>query len=109
MVAANARTAITFSLSGGETHDAPEGRKLLQSLGGPDRPMHLIRDRAYEGDETLQLALDLGFTPVVPPKVNRVTAWDYSNARPAAAPEGQARGCPCRARARGELRLELRQ
>ena len=80
MVAANARTAITLSLSGGEAHDAPEGRKLLQSLGGPDRPMHLIMDRAYEGDETRQLALDLGFTPVVPPKVNRVTAWDYSKA-----------------------------
>lgn len=35
-------------------------------------------DRAYEGDETRQLALDLGFIPVVPPKSNRLTAWDYS-------------------------------
>jgi transposase len=78
MVAANARTAITFSLSAGEAHDAPEGRKLLNSLGGPNRPLHLIMDRAYEGDETRQLALDLGFTPVVPPKSNRVNAWEYS-------------------------------
>jgi len=44
MVAANARTAITFSLSAG------------------------------------QLALDLGFVPVVPPKSNRLTAWHYSKA-----------------------------
>lgn len=35
-------------------------------------------DRAYEGDETRQLALDLGFIPVVPPKKNRVSAWEYN-------------------------------
>jgi hypothetical protein len=53
MVAADARTAITFSLSPGrQAHDAPEGRKLLTSLGGPNRRLHLILDRAYEGDET---------------------------------------------------------
>ena len=34
-------------------------------------------DRAHEGDETRQLALDLGYFPVVPPKRNRVTAWEY--------------------------------
>jgi transposase len=73
MVAANARTAITFSLSPGQAHDAPEGRKLLNSLGGPNRRLHLIMDRAYEGEETRQLALDLGFNPVVPPKSNRLT------------------------------------
>ena len=37
MVAADARTAITFSLSPGQAHDAPEGRKLLAALGGPNR------------------------------------------------------------------------
>jgi len=72
MVAANARTAITFALSPGQAHDAPEGRKLLRQLGRPPRPLHLIMDRAYEGDETRQLALDLGFIPVVPPKENRI-------------------------------------
>jgi transposase len=34
-------------------------------------------DRAYEGDETRQLALDLGFIPVVPPKSNRLEPWEY--------------------------------
>ena len=67
MVAADARTAVTFSLSPGQAHDAPEGRALLSRLGPPDRPLHLIMDRAYEGNETRQLALDLGFIPVVPP------------------------------------------
>jgi transposase len=37
-------------------------------------------DRAYEGDETRQLALDLGFVPVVPPKSNRLTPWEYDRA-----------------------------
>ena len=30
----------------------------------------MIMDRAYEGDETRQLVLDLGMTPVLPPKAN---------------------------------------
>jgi len=34
-------------------------------------------DRAYEGNETRQLALDLGFMPVVPPLRTRVDAWTY--------------------------------
>ena len=34
-------------------------------------------DRAYEGYETRQLALDLGFIPVVPPKCNRISPWEY--------------------------------
>jgi transposase len=80
MVAADARTAITFALSPGEAHDAPEGRKLLRALGKTQWPIHLLMDRAYEGDETRQLALDLNFIPVVPPKSNRVNAWEYDRA-----------------------------
>ena len=77
MVAADARTAITFSLSPGQAHDAPEGRKLLTRLG-PQRPgLSLLMDRAYEGNETRQLALDLGFMPVVPPLSTRVRPWAY--------------------------------
>jgi len=34
-------------------------------------------DRAYEGDETRQLVLALGFDPVVPPKQNRLHPWEY--------------------------------
>jgi transposase len=80
MVAADARTAIIFALSPGEAHDAPEGRKLLRKLGQAKWPIHLLMDRAYEGDETRQLALDLNFIPVVPPKSNRVNAWEYDRA-----------------------------
>lgn len=34
-------------------------------------------DRAYEGNETRQLALDLGFIPVVPPLSTRIEPWEY--------------------------------
>jgi hypothetical protein len=34
-------------------------------------------DRAYEGNETRQLALDVGFIPVVPPKENRIEPCVY--------------------------------
>ena len=37
----------------------------------------MIMDRAYEGAETRQLVLELGFTPVVPPKQKRVGPWQY--------------------------------
>ena len=77
MVAADARTAITFALSPGQAHDAAEGRKLLNNMGKPHWPIHLLMDKAYEGDETRQLALDLGFIPVVPPKSNRIEPWEY--------------------------------
>jgi transposase len=79
MVAADDRTAITFALSPGNAHDAPEGRELLRDLGSfPGMPV--IMDRAYEGDETRQLVLDLEMVPVVPPKSNRVNPWRYDQA-----------------------------
>ncbi len=34
-------------------------------------------DRAYEGDDTRQLAIDLGYTPVAPPKSSRINPWEY--------------------------------
>jgi transposase len=71
---------VTFALSPGQANDAPEGRKLLTALGPPPEPRHLIMDRAYEGDETRQLALDLGFIPVVPPKSSRLNPWNYDRA-----------------------------
>ena len=42
--------------------------------------MPLLMDRAYEGNETRQLVLDLGMIPVVPPKSNRVDPWRYDRA-----------------------------
>ncbi len=80
MVAADARTAITFALSPGQASDAKAGRALLGGLGPLPAPLHLIMDRAYEDGETRQLALDFGFIPVVPPKSNRLQPWQYDKA-----------------------------
>lgn len=78
MIAADARTAVTFSLSPGQAGDAPEGRKLLNTLKNQGwEGTSVIMDKAYEGDETRQLVLELEMTPVVPPKSNRLTPWEY--------------------------------
>lgn len=39
-----------------------------------------MMDKVYEGDDTRQRVLDLGIIPVVPPKVNRATPWEYDKA-----------------------------
>ena len=75
MVAADARCAISFSLTPGEAGDAPAGRDLIRSLRDLPARCRLIMDRAYEGNETRQLAFDLGFIPVVPPHPLRAEPW----------------------------------
>ncbi len=49
----------------------------MQRLGPAAYPVSLLMDRAYEGDETRALAVELGYIPVVPPKRNRKNPWDY--------------------------------
>ena len=80
MVAADARTAISFALSPGQASDTVEGRKLLGGIGPLPAPLHLVMDRAYEDNTTLQLALDFGFIPVVPPRPQRLEPWSYNRA-----------------------------
>ena len=77
MIAANELTALDFSLSGGQAHDAPEGRALLKHFGKRDSKIPLVMDRAYEGDETRELVRALRMLPVVPPKANRRVKWDF--------------------------------
>ena len=68
--------ALRFNLSAGNRHDAPEGRKLIKSIDS-NAGSYLIMDRAYEDDETRALALKKGLIPVVPPKKNRKSPWQY--------------------------------
>ena len=75
MVAANARTALSFSLTPGQAGDAPAGRELLRQLPELPARCRLLMDCAYEGNETRQLALDLGFIPIVPPHPQRAHPW----------------------------------
>jgi transposase len=46
-------------------------------MGKTSREVYLLMDRAYEGDATRKLALELGYIPVVPPKSNRKNPWEY--------------------------------
>ena len=75
MVAAGPRTAVIFLLTPGDVHDAAPGRELLKATD--HQADYVIMDRAYEGEETRQLVLDFGMTPVVPPKTNRISPWEY--------------------------------
>ena len=47
MVAADARTAVTFSLSPGQHGDGPCGRELLRTLSSPEAPVALIASRLH--------------------------------------------------------------
>jgi len=64
-------------LSGGERHDAPEGRKSIEAVGRSCGGVPLLMDRAYEGAETRALAKACGHGPAVPPKSNRGAPREY--------------------------------
>ena len=64
-------------MSGGEAADCVEGRKLILKMGPVTTPIKLNMDKAYEDNKTRELAVLLGYTPVVPPKSNRVEPWEY--------------------------------
>jgi hypothetical protein len=75
---------MTFALSPGEAHDAPEGRKLPRVLGKSPRPRYLVMHAAYEGNVTRRQALDLGFIPVPTRLMRRATRGfgvDFPNVR----------------------------
>ena len=75
MVSGDDKTVIKLHLSGGECHDAPEDRKSLEAIGENFQGVPALMDKAYEGDETRELARANGHEPVVPPKSNRKDPW----------------------------------
>lgn len=81
MVTASDRAVIAFSLSGGNSHDAPEGVLLLDEFVRLSEQKFILMDRAYEGEGVRNKAIEKGFVPIVPPKKNRVMPWDYDKDR----------------------------
>ena len=79
LVAADARTALIFSLSPGQAGDDPEGRKLLRTWDArrPAGIRQMVMDRAYEGDEMRRTVRHRDMEPVVPPTKNRLVPWEY--------------------------------
>ena len=63
MVTASDRATVPFSLSVGNAGDGPEGRKLLNFTAANEAHRYLIMDRAYEGDKTRALTIELGYIP----------------------------------------------
>ena len=51
--------------------------KLLQFTPQGEEAQTLLMDRAYEGDRMREKAVQLNYTPVVPPKKNRIDPWEY--------------------------------
>jgi transposase len=66
-----------MALSPGQAGDAPQGRALLRDGGPAPAGCPLLMDRAYQADETLELARKLGYQPVVPPSGRRLHPWEY--------------------------------
>ena len=61
---------VVFRLSPGNYHNAPEGRKLIESIYTKNNT-YLLMDRAYENNKAIALAKNHGFHAVIPPKKNR--------------------------------------
>lgn len=51
--------------------------KLLLFTPACGNRQSLLMDRAYEGDKMRTVAKELGYSPIVPPKKNRIDPWEY--------------------------------
>jgi transposase len=76
LVPANDKVIVEMHLSGGECHDAPQGRISIDAVGEKFPGVPMLMDRAYEGDETRLLVRLTGREPIVPPKKNRQQSWE---------------------------------
>ena len=77
MVSANDKVIVEMHLSGGNCHDAPQGRVSIEHIGDSYSGVPILMDRAYEGDKTRELCQSFGHKPIVPPKKNRINPWKY--------------------------------
>ena len=49
----------------------------MEKIGKGFEGVPYVMDKAYEGDETRELASQNGHEPIVPPKKNRKEPWQY--------------------------------
>ena len=62
-----ASCSVVFYVSSSNSYDAPEGKKLIESIDSKNNNYFLM-DRAYENDKTIALAEAHAFHVVVPTK-----------------------------------------
>ena len=77
MMAMGARRAVDFILSGGQCHNAPQDRLLMETVVPLEETPPLVMDRAYEDDLSRRTAQILKFSPAVHPKSNRANPWEH--------------------------------
>lgn len=66
---------IRFTVTQGKTVDCSQALGLIENLAIE----HLMADKAYDTDELVRYASDLGIVLVVPPKCNRVEARPFDH------------------------------
>ena len=77
MMAMGTHRAIDFILGGGQCHDTPQGRLLMETVSPLEEAVPLVMDKAYEDNLTRRTAWSLRFSPAVPPKSNRASPWEH--------------------------------
>jgi transposase len=77
-IVADGNLPIVRCLSPGSSADDPVGQQLMEQVPEAirkDKPF--LMDKAYEGNACRAKAKECGMIPVVPPKSNRLTPWEY--------------------------------
>ena len=66
---------ITLELTGGQRHDITKAEPLIADYEFE----HLIADKSYDADPFLEILIQRGAVPVIPPRANRKQLRDYDD------------------------------
>ena len=66
---------LRFELTGGQCHDITQAEPLIADYEFE----HLIADKSYDADSFLDLIIQRGAVPVIPPRANRKQSRDYDD------------------------------
>ncbi len=64
---------VRVIITKGTTHDSTQAKRLIQGIPADC----LLADKAYDSDDIVSLAEQLGMQVVIPPKVNRKTKREF--------------------------------
>ena len=64
---------LCFTLTGGQQHDSTQSASLTIGF----ECEYVIADRSYDADDFIQLIIDIGALPVIPPRKNRTKQREY--------------------------------
>jgi len=64
---------LRFTLTGGQAHDITQAEALIADYSWE----YVIGDRGYDSDAFIQVVLDSGGVPVIPPRSNRKDGREY--------------------------------